>query len=622
VRGEDLPLAEQPAVAVLLEVLRCVVDPAQLTEDLAERLLLGPLGRGDVVYLRRLHRVLRAASEPDAPVLLAPVLLDVPGTELLPDHVRRPVQRLGAVLAAGRAAVAANGTPEEVLWAVWDASELAGRWQQASASGGSSGAAADRDLDAAVELFAAAARFTDRLPGAPIERFTEHLAAQQLPGDATTSGTAGGDAVSVLTAHASKGLEWDLVCVAHVQEGSWPDLRRRGSLLGSELLVDLVAGRDVPGVPSGPPSATRLAEERRLFYVAITRARRELVVTAVAGDDEQPSRLLDELDPVDGDRPLATPHRGVHLSGLVADLRAVVCDPHEDPPLRQAAAAELARLAAAGVRGAAPDTWWGLGELSDPGPVVPPGRPVPVSPSRIDAFLQCELRALLQDLGARDGDGVAASLGTLIHEVAANAPPDATVADLETMLDRQWAELEFSAQWFAANERERARAILTRLAGWLAASRGDLELVGVEQAFSAVLGDAELTGRVDRIERDRQGRLVVVDFKTGRSKVKADELPQHPQLGAYQLAVESGAFGPDERSGGAMLVQLAAGGNAEQRQGPLRDADDPGWVAERVAEVAARLRGSEFTARVSTQCGHCDLQQCCPLQPAGRQVPT
>ena len=48
----------------------------------------------------------------------------------------------------------------------------------------------------------------------------------------------------MLTAHASKGLEWDLVCVAHVQEGTWPDLRRRGSLLGSELLVDMLAGRD------------------------------------------------------------------------------------------------------------------------------------------------------------------------------------------------------------------------------------------------------------------------------------------------------------------------------------------------------------------------------------------
>ena len=89
--------------------------------------------------------------------------------------------------------------------------------------------------------------------------------------------------MQILTAHASKGLEWDLVCVAAVQEGTWPDLRRRGSLLGSELLVDIEAGR---GANSALTLAPQLAEERRLFYVAATRARRRLVVTAVEGDDE------------------------------------------------------------------------------------------------------------------------------------------------------------------------------------------------------------------------------------------------------------------------------------------------------------------------------------------------
>ena len=69
-------------------------------------------------------------------------------------------------------------------------------------------------------------------------------------------------------------------------------------------------------------------------------------------------------------RPLTAPLRGVHLPGLVAELRAVVCadDPHDpeapDDAERRAAAAELARLAAAGVPGADPDDWWGLAELS------------------------------------------------------------------------------------------------------------------------------------------------------------------------------------------------------------------------------------------------------------------
>ncbi len=109
------------------------------------------------------------------------------------------------------------------------------------------------------------------------------------------------------------------------------------------------------------------------------------------------------------------------------------------------------------------------------------------------------------------------------------------------------------------------------LLGWLTASRHELELVAIEQGFAATVGDARLVGRVDRLERDDDGRLVVIDLKTGKTKVKADELPTHPQLGAYQLAVEAGAFGEGEQAGGARLVQLAAAGkDPEQQQGPAR----------------------------------------------------
>ncbi|MDT4922552.1 MAG: hypothetical protein QOG01_265 [Pseudonocardiales bacterium] len=620
VRDDDLPLAEQPAVAVLLEILRLALHPDLLTEDAAERLLLGPVGGADIVYLQRLRRMLRqrdaAVGEPGSGAV-APALLDPRDARVLPEHVRWPVVRVAGVLAAGREAVRAKGSPEDVLWAIWDATGLARRWAQQSAAGGGAGAAADRDLDAVVALFDAAARFTDRLPRSSAREFADHLAAQQIPGDTLAPGTRGPDAVAILTAHASKGLEWDLVCVAHVQEGSWPDLRRRGSLLGSELLVDVLAGRDTPG---GPPMSAQLAEERRLFYVAVTRARTRLIVSAVSGEEEQPSRFLDEIDPVEGDRPLTMPLRGVHLSALVAELRAAACDPDRDIEVRASAAAELARLASAGVRGADPAQWWGLAPLTDDGPVADPDRPVPISPSRIDSFLRCEVRALLQDVGARDGEQISASLGTLVHEVAATAPPDADLAELERLLDEQWGGLDFGARWFAENERRRASRILARLVDWMRSSRSHYTLVGIERPITAEIGDAVLTGRVDRVERDAAGRLVVVDLKTGKSKVRADELPVHPQLGAYQLAVEAGAFGDGEQSGGALLVQLAATGkDPEQFQAPLEDAEDPAWIGRHVDYVAARMRGSEFTARINSYCGHCDLQKCCPLQ-AGRQV--
>jgi superfamily I DNA/RNA helicase/RecB family exonuclease len=618
VRGEDVPLAEQPAAALLLDVVRCAVglaaaEPVPPDDDVVERLLLGPVGGGDVLWLQRLRRALA-----DEPVELARIVLDARGVELLPARVRGPVQRVATALEAARAAVLAGSSVEQVLWAAWEASGLARRWQRASADGGSAGAAADRDLDAVVELFEAAARYTDRLPHETVAGFLRHLAAQQIPGDSRAADRRSADAVSILTAHASKGLEWDVVCVAHVQEGTWPDLRRRGSLLGSEQLVDLLAGRSTPG---GAPVAPVLAEERRLFYVAATRARRALIVTAVSGEEEQPSRFLDELDPVDGDRPVADVPRGLHLPALVADLRAEVCDPAAAEPDRRAAAAQLARLAAAGVRGAAPQEWWGLAPVSTTEPIADPARPVPVSPSRIEAYLRCELRALLCDVGFRDGDQLSASFGTVLHDVAARAPADATLDDLVALLDERWHELDFPARWQAANERDRARALLARLTQWLADSRGRLELQTVEQEFSVPVGDAVITGRVDRLERDRLGRLVVVDLKTGKTKPKDAELAEHPQLGAYQVAVEAGAFGSGERSGGALLVQLGAGGRTEQPQQPLSECDDPDWARRQVSSVAAVLRGSSVTATENPACSYCDLVSCCPVQPQGRAVP-
>jgi RecB family exonuclease len=122
--------------------------------------------------------------------------------------------------------------------------------------------------------------------------------------------------------------------------------------------------------------------------------------------------------------------------------------------------------------------------------------------------------------------------------------------------------------------------MLTRLVTWLRDSRAQLTRIGVEVDFAVEVGDARLAGRVDRLERDADGRLVVVDLKTGKSKPKDAELPALPQLGAYQLAIEHGAFPAEgDESGGAALVQLGTAG-----------------------------------AIVNSRCQVCDVRMCCPLQ--------
>jgi superfamily I DNA/RNA helicase/RecB family exonuclease len=616
----DLPLAEQSAVAALLLTLRCAVHPEALDVEAAEELLLGPIGAADALTLRRLRRHLYP-GEPRGSDPLVATLLDPPEAASLPVRVRRSVSRVAEVLAAGRAAASSGAPAEDVLWEVWSASGLARKWEQASLAGGSAAAAADRDLDAVIELFDAAARLADAVPLAKVDAFLEQVEAQQIPSDASSrlARTRTDDAVSILTAHASKGLEWDVVCVAGVQEGIWPDLRRRGSLLGSEYLVDVAAGR---GEVSGVSTEPLVQEERRLFYVAVTRAREQLVVSAVRGEDEAPSRFLDELDPRpdEDERPLHLPSASLHLPSVVATLRAGLCDPRTAEPLRLEAAGELARLAAADVPGAHPDSWWGLAALSDERGVVDADAVVRLSPSTLGAYETCALKALLDSFGAQDEDTASESLGSAIHAVAEAAADDADVADLAELLDARWGALDFGPRWYANRERNRAEGMLQRLALWLRESRAGLSLIGKEQRFAASVDDVQLSGSVDRLERDAADRLVVVDLKTSRSKPKQEEVDAHPQLGAYQLAIEHGGFDAGQVSGGARLVQLGApSGGVEQQQAPLAAAEDTEWARELIRRVAALMRGREFAATENRYCRSCAARKLCPAQ-QGRQL--
>jgi RecB family exonuclease len=152
------------------------------------------------------------------------------------------------------------------------------------------------------------------------------------------------------------------------------------------------------------------------------------------------------------------------------------------------------------------------------------------------------------------------------------------------------------------------------------------ELVAVEQPLRARVGAIEIRGQVDRLEKDAQGRAVIVDLKTGSSAVPSADLDRHAQLGVYQLAVLLGAF---ERfgliePGGAELVQVGKAGLAAsvrvQPQRALPDDPEPEWAQELVETVAAGMAGHLFQASVNPGCRTCPVRSCCPVHPEGEQV--
>ncbi len=650
--GSDVPLRDEPAVRPLLDALRCALGPeaggAELDAELAARLCCSPLGGLDAVSLRRLRRTLRAEEVAGggrpSDELLVEVLAAPSAASVLPPALRRGVGRLATVLAEGRAAAAVPGADAQtVLWALWDASGLAEPWRRSALAGGPGGARADRDLDAVLALFRAAETFVDRMPQARAAAFLEWVEAQELPSD-TIAARARRDAVSVLTPAGAAGREWDVVAVAGVQEGVWPDLRLRDSLLGSQALVDVLAGRGGPrhadaeaqahaqAQAGAAARAAVLADELRSFHVAVSRARRVLLVTAVSDEDDQPSPFLDLVEPNDEDddpRRTSSP-APLDLRGLVAQLRARVEHTARLGAADPAAAAVLARLAREGVPGADPAEWHGLADPSTDEPLWGPGDRVPVSPSRVETAGTCTLRWALEAAGGTAPSSARQSLGTLVHALA-QAFPRGGREELLAELDRRWPELGLGHGWPATLERRRAEAMVGRLADYLAQAG---EPLAIEARFELALDRAVVRGSLDRVERagddDPAGGtpVRVVDLKTGRTAPSAQEATTNPQLGAYQLAVDAGAvegLPAGARSAGAQLVFVSDVNKAKAalREQPAlgpESPDAPSWARTHIEEVAERMAAAAFPATVNALCDRCPVRRSCPLRDEGGQV--
>lgn len=664
VAADEIPLGQEPAVGQLLAALETVVraeeEPGWApTPGTAEHLLLSPLGGLSATELRALARGLRqrelglaveerrparASDELVAQSLVAPNALDgVEGAGV------RKARTLRGLLDDARAALRAGEDVESLLWRLWAGTEWGPRLRAAVLRGGASARRAHRDLDALCALFDASARREEQRGRTSARTFLEEVKAQQIPADTLLDKGVRGDAVRLLTAHRSKGLEWRLVVVAHVQEGNWPDLRRRATLLGADRIGATRYGQLT--LVDDASRAALLAEERRLFYVACTRARERLVVTAVASaheDGEVASRFLDELcstpeDVAAGARPVSVLHlqgrptRPLTLTGVVSDLRRTVADPQTPGPLRDAAARRLAALAREELDGrplvpaADPRHWWGTnGATVTDVPVRDAGHPVRLSASTVQSVADCPAKWFLEhEAGGATFSGQGAAFGNVVHKIAEHVTRpevgDATLDELMELVDGVWDRLPFRTPWSREKERIEARRAIERFLNHHHATTRRVVGTEVPFSFTSTLPDGSqvhLRGFADRLEIDGDGRVVVVDLKTGKRPPTDKSLRENPQLGIYQYAVERGGFDaviePGALSGGAELWQLRASTKdvpkvqAQARQ----DVDEEGWVlAERqLAGTVDVIRREDFAAVPGKHCDFCAFQPLCPAR--------
>ena len=648
----DVVLSEQNLVSALLLGVRALSE--ELTASELQQLIIGPVGGADPVTLRRLLRGLRRHN-PEARGMDTLAELLRPGVEL-PDFGDILTQRewdiltrLRGVLESGRTALQEQGSVEEVLWAVWQATGLSDRLLAAALRGGATGSQADRDLDAVMSLFDSAGDFVERHPGtASVTSFVDHVREQELPTGMRDRRSATPDAVALLTAHGSVGQEFHTVVVAGVQENSWPTLSETGSLFEQEDLLDFVDRGIEPDVPVSH-TVSRLQEERRLLHVAVTRAAGKLLVTAVdnleASEPVEPSRFIEELAtahdvPVEhisgepettgGEESYSPGVRILSRSSVVAELRRAVSDPGARDDVRRQAARQLARLAEAGVPGAEPEQWW---TTTTPSVDTPLEIRTGLSPSRIEGVLNCPLRAVLGRLDEEGDTPIAMVRGTLAHsylEALGRGVDEEyarllTVAALRTVLNEP--------EWRVPGEVANFQRLLERTKLWLDNSRSAFTQLGVEVPVHVDISEGvRIDGRIDRLEEDTGGNVYVVDLKTGKNVPSKDNAQENMQLAAYQLALSRGEFVDGEvRTSSSPGVALEVGGaslvfpasalvKVPTREQAARSEEQLDELAAVLPRLQHDMAGPRLIARINPTCSTCPITGICPVQNEGRTV--
>ena len=567
VRGMDVDdgsvtrLIDVPAVRGLVAFLRVVADPSdsletftlaasepyELSGDVLARLLNGSRRRNRPM-LDTLSETLAAPESTLSPAVRKSV-------GLLIDHVRNGI------------AVAATLTSGEVLYNYLRESGMLRRLAHAQAEAADEARAVARLCE--LVRVRAALLANDRVP------FLVAALTPDAVDDDRDTADFERDAVRVLTVHRAKGLEFKTVFVAGLVDGHFP-VRSRPPVLS--LPAELVADS------SGDERA--LSEERRLFYVALTRARDEVVLTS------------HEYGPHGRGRRRASVFIAEAIDAPVADRRAFLAVAASDVSEERVAQVLLPPAPAS----AEPSATASL----------------TLSFSQIDEYLTCPERYRLRyDIGIPTPAHHALSYGSAIHQAIAAFHTAHARGRLLTE-DELIAELRkaWQADGFLSREHEDARfaagADALRRFRTQQITSGDGPPDAVERSFSFRLEHDEIRGRIDRID-GLAGEAVITDYKSSdvRDQKRADTKARDSlQLQVYALAHEASTGSLPRR---VQLHFVDSGLIGSDVPTPQRLAK----AREKLTTAADSIRARKFDPKPSSiACGYCPFRTICSASAA------
>ncbi len=380
-----------------------------------------------------------------------------------------------------------------------------------------------------------------------------------------------GEAVHVLTYHKAKGLEFGVVYMVGLVADRFPGRDRRDLLeMPDELLAD------------APPAdeSHHTAEERRLFYVGMTRAREELILTWAADYGMHRSRVSQFVTEA-LDLPPATPSESVRPA-LLEQLGR-----HQGSPTSHAPVAPRRALG---------------------------DRPLSLSYGQIHDYLECP---------AKYRFGHAIRIPTpvshqMVYGRALHAAAQAyhrrqmvgrpmTLEELDAALDAAWESVGFLTREHEEARRAAAHDAVRRF--WEEQQRDPARPTAIEQDFTVAFGPDRLRGRYDRVDRDEAGRVVITDYKSSdvRDLTTANRRSRESlQLSIYALAYEAqhGSL-PDELA--LHFLESGIVGRSDAGEKRLERAQ------AKLTLAADGIRAGQFAATPSAMaCGYCPFREICP----------